>query len=88
MARASRASSDARKRIVLMVGLGTSPAILTETIWELAKLAESVIPDEVVVITTKTGKVRLREQILSGDDSVWQRLRKACATPLPTRPKI
>lgn len=79
MVRASQASSDARKRIVLMVGLGTSPAILTETIWELAKLAKSVIPDEVVAITTKTGKVRLREQILSGDDSVWQRLRKALA---------
>ena len=36
------------KRIVLIAGMGTSPAVLTETVWALAHQAESVVPDETV----------------------------------------
>ena len=41
-------STDART--ILIAGMGTSPAVLTETVWALAHQAVPVIPDEVVVV--------------------------------------
>ena len=63
------------KKTVLVVGMGTSPAVLTETVWALAHQSESVVPDEIVVITTKSGKDALRTAIMSGAPSVWNRLK-------------
>ena len=57
-------------RTVLVAGIGTSPAVLTETVWALAHQSESVVPDEIVVITTKSGKDALRSSIMSGVPSV------------------
>lgn len=67
------------KKIVLVVGMGTSPAVMTETVWALAHQSESVVPDEIVVITTKSGKDALRTAIMSGAPSVWNRLKTALA---------
>lgn len=67
------------KKIVLVVGMGTSPAVMTETVWALAHQSEPVVPDEVVVITTKSGKDALRTAIMSGAPSVWNRLKNALA---------
>ena len=67
------------KKIVLVVGMGTSPAVMTETVWALAHQAEPVVPDEIVVITTKSGKDTLRAAIMSGAPSVWNRLKTAFA---------
>ena len=67
------------KKIVLVVGMGTSPAVMTETVWALAHQAEPVVPDEIVVITTKSGKDALRAAIMSGAPSVWNRLKTALA---------
>ena len=67
------------KKIVLVVGMGTSPAVMTETVWALAHQAEPVVPDEIVVITTKSGKDALRAAIMSGAPSVWNRLKNALA---------
>lgn len=67
------------KKIVLVVGMGTSPAVLTETVWALAHQSESVVPDEIVVITTKSGKDALHSAIMSGAPSVWNRLKNALA---------
>ena len=67
------------KKIVLVVGMGTSPAVMTETVWALAHQSEPVVPDEVVVITTKSGKDALRTAIMSGAPSVWNRLKTALA---------
>ena len=39
-------------RTTLIAGMGTSPAVLTETVWALAHQAQPVVPDEIVVITT------------------------------------
>ena len=36
------------KKTVLVVGMGTSPAVMTETVWALAHQSEPVVPDEVV----------------------------------------
>lgn len=43
-------------RTILIAGMGTSPAVLTETVWALAHQEQPVVPDEIVVITTKSGK--------------------------------
>lgn len=67
------------KKIVLVVGMGTSPAVMTETVWVLAHQSEPVVPDEIVVITTKSGKDALRTAIMSGAPSVWNRLKTALA---------
>ena len=67
------------KKIVLVVGMGTSPAVMTETVWALAHQTEPVVPDEIVVITTKSGKDALRTAIMSGAPSVWNRLKTALA---------
>ena len=65
------------KKIVLVVGMGTSPAVMTETVWALAHQSEPVVPDEIVVITTQSGKDALRTAIMSGAPSVWNRLKTA-----------
>ena len=62
-------------RTVLVLGMGTSPAVMTETVWALAHQSEPVVPDEVIVITTKSGKDALRTAIMSGAPSVWNRLK-------------
>lgn len=67
------------KKTVLVVGMGTSPAVMTETVWALAHQSEPVAPDEIVVITTKSGKDALRAAIMSGAPSVWNRLKTALA---------
>jgi CRISPR-associated protein (TIGR02584 family) len=63
------------KRTILVAGMGTSPAVLTETVWALARQEHSVVPDEVVMITTKSGKDALRTAVMSGTPSVWERLK-------------
>ena len=67
------------KKTVLVVGMGTSPAVMTETVWALAHQSDPVVPDEIVVITTKSGKDALRAAIMSGAPSVWNRLKTALA---------
>ena len=43
-------------RQILVAGIGTSPAVLTETAWALAHQKNPVVPDDIVVIATKPGK--------------------------------
>ena len=35
------------KKIVLVVGMGTSPAVLTETVWALTQQKKLVVADEI-----------------------------------------
>lgn len=67
-------TEQASKRTVLVAGIGTSPAVLTETIWALAHQTPLVVPDEVVVLTTRPGKDKLCREILGGQPSVWSRM--------------
>ena len=64
-------------RTILLAGMGTSPAVLTETVWALAHQEQPIVPDEIVVITTKLGKESLRKAIMSETPSVWERLKAA-----------
>lgn len=65
------------KRTVLIVGMGTSPAVLTETVWALAHQKSPVVPDEIVVIVTKSGAERLCGDILSGSTTIWDSMLEA-----------
>lgn len=60
---------------------GTSPAIITETVWALAHESPRIIPDEVIVITTSTGETKITGELLTPlpdwkNQSVWQNLRQ------------
>ncbi len=70
-----------RMPITLIAVSGMSPAILTETLWALANEEITIVPDEVIVITTSKGKVDIESQLLSGRESwagasVWETLRQ------------
>jgi CRISPR-associated protein (TIGR02584 family) len=67
-------------RTALLAVLGSSPAVLTETLWALAQETPPILPDSVVVVTTTTGRSTLRQQLLSPmptwkGRTVWQALR-------------
>jgi CRISPR-associated protein (TIGR02584 family) len=67
---------------ILIAVLGTSPAILTETVWALAtRCDESVVPDEVVVVTTTRGQQELEGALLvpapaHGGRTVWESMKR------------
>jgi CRISPR-associated protein (TIGR02584 family) len=68
-------------RTVLIAVTGNSPAVLTETVWALARKTPPVIPDSVVVVTTAAGAQAFRARLLSPrpgwrKKSVWQALRE------------
>lgn len=79
----SQASANSRPpRRVLLAVSGSSPAIITETVWALAEETPPVIPDQVVVVTTSNGETALKKQLLEprpewGGISVWQSLRQS-----------
>jgi CRISPR-associated protein (TIGR02584 family) len=59
---------------VLVVAVGYSPAVLTETVWALAHEKEPWIPDQVTVITTTSGADSIKEKLL--DIGGWEDLKK------------
>ena len=70
-------SREQSKRTILIAGMGTSPAVLTETVWVLAHQKKPVVPDEIAVITTKSGREVLQKTVMTGKPSVWERLKAA-----------
>ena len=70
-------SKSPKYRTILLATVGTSPAVLTETVWALSHPAkkgeEDIVPDEVVVVTTKKGK-DLVLKTLFGQDGAWRRM--------------
>ena len=66
---------EAGHRKILIAVTGVSPAILTETVWALAQGDDPWIPDQVIAITTRTGKAVIEERLLDGDG--WGQLRFA-----------
>lgn len=60
------------RRTILIAGMGTSPAVLTNAVWSLAHNDTPVIPDEVVVIITKNGKELLKRELF--ENGVWRDL--------------
>lgn len=79
----------AERKTVLVAGVGTTPAVLTETVWGLAHKKSPVIPDEIVVLTTQTGRQKLAREVMAGEPSVWSRLVAALkAEGLPVDGKL
>ena len=65
---------------VLVALCGRSPAVITETVWALAHEHPPLIPDRVVIITTREGREAIRRELL--EDGIWRRLRETLhATP-------
>ena len=60
------------QKTILIGGVGLSPAVLTNTVWALAHEKEPIIPDEVVAITTLTGRRCIEEQLIASKG--WNRL--------------
>lgn len=65
-----------KKQIVLIATIGTSPAVLSETVWALASLPKPVIPDEVVVITTVKGGENVKAAFF-GKSKEWDSLKQS-----------
>jgi len=66
------------ERYNLLIALGISPAVLTETIWTLAvEHPNPAIPAEIHIVTTLTGERTLRNRLFDTPDeeglSVWAR---------------
>jgi len=71
---------------ILLSLCGTSPAVITETIWALAMEdaddpSQAELPHRVIVLTTTMGARSIREQLLTplaeGDVPIWTQLRTA-----------
>lgn len=59
-----------------------SPAVITETVWALAREAEPVIPSRVIAVTTSEGRRQIEQVLFSPDPrldgrSPWDSLRAA-----------
>lgn len=75
--------SGASPAVTLIAVVGISPAILTETVWALARPGDNtppVLPDEVVAITTTAGRDKINAQLFTPSPefegrTVWQSLR-------------
>lgn len=63
-------------RTLLVAVVGTSPAVLTEAVWALAREKPATLPDRVLALTTTTGARAIREQLL-GSPAPWSQLRGA-----------
>ena len=63
------------RRKILIAGMGTSPAVLTNAVWALAHGEKPVVPDEIVVFITKNGKTLLKKELF--DDGVWADMLKS-----------
>ncbi|GAB4246446.1 MAG: hypothetical protein Kow00109_22560 [Acidobacteriota bacterium] len=72
-----RKGKNESKRWVLLGLLGKSPAVLTETVWALAHGEPAVVPDEVVVLTTRPGAELVRRVLVESEE--WEGLRNCLA---------
>ena len=62
------------KKHILMMTVGTSPAVITEMVYSLAKDPNRGAPDEVIVITTKEGEAKIVRDLL--ESGVWEKMKK------------
>lgn len=53
-----------RSRNLLVFVSGSTPQIITETIWALINQKDKIIPDEILIITTSSGKNIIKEQLI------------------------
>jgi CRISPR-associated protein (TIGR02584 family) len=73
----------------LLAVTGLSPAIVTETLWALARRKPAIFPERVIFVTTATGADKLQYQLFTpkpewANLSVWEALRKSLKAPAGT----
>lgn len=68
------------ERVILFALVGTSPAVLTETLYALARQNPPVVPDEITVVTTAKGREAMLRKLLTppspGAPAAWERFRR------------
>ncbi len=64
-----------RNQAVLLSLCGLSPAVVSETVWALARETPPTRIDKVVVLTTAQGRAAIERELFDG--GAWQRLRSA-----------
>ena len=62
---------------VLLVLCGRTPAVVTETVWALVERGD--LPDEIIVLTTETGREDLIKALF--EQGIWLRLRNRLNPP-------
>lgn len=68
------------KKTVLLSVVGTSPAVLTETIWALYREKPEYLPDEVIALSTTEGIDKLKKALetpTTEGNTVWSDLKRA-----------
>lgn len=78
------ASSPQRPKRILVCVSGTSPAIVTETLYALVFQPEPFLPDEIHVITTARGRREICDKLLSPQTGALHRLLADASQPLGT----
>lgn len=69
--------TEMNKKVILIATMGSSPAVLTETVWALAHLKKQIVPDEIVVLSARNSVDKMKRDLLEGSNSVWIRLLSA-----------
>jgi CRISPR-associated protein (TIGR02584 family) len=67
-----RQGSGRPQETILATLSGMSPAVITETVWALARQTPPITPKSIMVLTTKKGREALRRDLLQS--GVWDRL--------------
>ena len=62
------------KKVILIATMGSSPAVLTETVWALAHAKKPIVPDEIVVLSARNSVDKMRHELLEGNGPVWEQL--------------
>lgn len=84
---AASASPQRPKRILVCVS-GTSPAIVTETLYALVSESEPFLPDEIHVITTTVGRQKIRDHLLHPTQGHFLRMVQEFPHKFPTPPRF
>ncbi len=68
----------AEKQIVLLSLVGTTPAVLTETVYALAQRKPPILPDRIVAVTSAGGRSVLMKQLF--EQGAWDALHQKLKT--------
>lgn len=74
----SMESMEKRKNVLVAV-LGTSPSVLTETVWAIGRDMPQLLPDEIHICSTSTGKLKIQEALsrpTKRGNTVWSDLKR------------
>jgi len=70
----SNTTTETSPRRILMCVSGMSPAVITETLYALVTQSTPFVPDEIHVVTTLEGKVRVLNDLLTPEAGHFHRL--------------